>query len=124
MSKINQYEISIRNKKVYSENGKQYDNHGRYDWVAEEGYKVRDFKDRFTYGSHSVNSVYMITRYIATTYEEELAILHHMGGKDYSDDGADNGKITSEAFNKNTLALLLHIADLQATYIDERLIGE
>lgn len=124
MSKINQYEIYTRNKKVYSESGRQYDNHGRYDWVAEEAYKVKEFKDRFTYGSHSVNSIYMITRYIATTFEEELAIMHHMGGKDFSDDSSDNGKITSEAFNKSTLAVLLHIADLQATYIDERLISE
>ena len=64
ISKINVYEESIRNKKVYHELGKKYDNLGNFDWVSEKTYQMKDIKDRFIYGNHEETSEYMIRKYI------------------------------------------------------------
>ena len=47
--------------------------------------------------------------------EEAIAIRFHMGGFDAKP--GDNN--VSAAFEKVPLALLLHIADLEASYLDE-----
>ena len=106
ISKVNYY--TLRTKNVKKDNT----------WVQELVYQVRDSADRFVYGSHSQNSVYMISNFIKLTYEESLAILHHMGGVDYTEDTIST-KNVSEAFEKSTLALLLHQADQQATFLLE-----
>ena len=51
------------------------------------------------------------------SYEEALAIRWH-GGCGTSNDPSSQGKMM-EAYKVSTLALLLHIADMQATCIDE-----
>ena len=49
--------------------------------------------------------------------EEAVAIRWHMGG---FDDAVRGGSfVISAAFEKYPLALLLHLADMQATYLDE-----
>ena len=49
--------------------------------------------------------------------EEAVAIRWHMGG---FDDAVRGGSFAiSAAFEKYPLALLLHLADMQATYLDE-----
>ena len=52
------------------------------------------------------------------TVEEAVAINWHMGGFDARVRGGDNS--LSEAFARYPLALLLHVADLQSTYLDEK----
>lgn len=119
ISKVNLYESDYRNVKVYSENGSKYDENGKFDWQSVKSYKQKETKDRFIYGSHAMNSIYMIRTFINLSYEEELAVLYHMGGFDYSEDSLSVKNI-SEAFTKSPLALLLHQADMQATYISEK----
>lgn len=71
-------------------------------------------EDRFPYG-HGEKSVYLIERHMKLTYEEALAIRHHMGGF-----GCFPGDMTvHEAFRTSPLALELHIADMRSAYIDE-----
>lgn len=83
-------------------------------WVKVPCYKV---EDDFPYG-HGEKSVYLISRHMALTDEEAMAIRWHMG---FSDESFKGGSYAlSNAFEKYPLAVSLHIADLQATYFDER----
>ncbi len=107
VSKINYYNLQKRN--VKNEAGV---------WEEVPFYAIKDISSRVVYGSHALNSVYILHKFIPLSYEEEIAILHHMGGKDYGDD-AGSLKNTHEVFNKSALAVLLHIADLCSTFIDE-----
>ncbi|MFZ5688636.1 MAG: HD domain-containing protein [Bacillota bacterium] len=84
-------------------------------WVQEPFYTV---KDKFPYG-HGEKSVLLLQRFIKLTPEEALAIRWHMGGftpglSDYSMKQA-----FSEAAKATPLVVLLHMADLEATYIRE-----
>ena len=51
------------------------------------------------------------------TREEAMAINWHMGG---FDPRAQFGSDLSEAFSRFPAALLFHMADISATYLDEK----
>lgn len=115
MAKINYYEKSIRNKKVYRENGSKWDELGRYDWISEECWAVIPEKDRFIYGNHEETSEFMIRQFIPLKVAESVAILNHHAGK-----GNDSSGINiSGLYHRYPLANLLHVADMIATYTDE-----
>ena len=116
ISKMNFYEPSSRNRKVYHENGSKYDELGRFDWISEFSYKIKEPKDRFIYGNHEETSEFMIKTYIPLSVEESVAILNHHGGMSY--DCIPSSTI-HEKYNAYPLASLLHMADFLATYIDE-----
>ena len=97
--KANFYEVTTRNVK---KNDK---------WVKEPYYIVND---QMPLG-HGEKSVIIAKSFIALTLEEALAIRWHMGAFEPS----ENYNTISTAYNQSKLALLLHIADLKATYIDE-----
>lgn len=105
ISKVDFYEIQERNTK--DENG---------NWIKVPYYQVKDIKHRLIYGSHGANSVFKVRAFIGLSYEEELAILHHMGGFDYTE-GVVSPQNISEIFTKSPLALLLHQADQQAAFM-------
>lgn len=106
MSKMNFYETADRNVKDANGN-----------WTKVPYIKTRDAKDRFLYGNHEQTSVFMISQFIPLALEEEVAILHHMGGK-----GHDSAQVDlTSIYNKYSLSVLLHIADMLATFISERL---
>ena len=65
----------------------------------------------------SEKSVYIINGFMKLTREEAMAIRWHMGGFDESVKGGSHAM--SDAFSQFPLAVLLHVADLQATYLDE-----
>ena len=67
---------------------------------------------------HGEKSVYIINSYLRLTREEAVAINWHMGGFDSRCRGEDGS--VSEAYCKFHLAVLLHVSDLEATYIDEK----
>jgi len=67
--------------------------------------------DTIPYG-HGEKSVMMITEYIKLTNEEKYAIRWHMG---FSEPKELYGTL-GQAFKKYPLALLLHEADMEATY--------
>ncbi len=114
ISKMNFYEPYIQNKKVYAEAGSKQDEFGRFDWVAVKLFKVRDQK--FVLSSHEANAEYIARQYIPLKIEESAAILNHMGRL-----ANDSAQVNiSEIYENYHLALILHIADLMATFIDER----
>lgn len=81
---------------------------------------VRDISEQFVYGGHAENSVEMLTLLdFKLTREERRAIRHHMAGQDYTEDLKDIGRVSGQIFNESKLSLLLHIADMMATFIDE-----
>lgn len=111
--KMNKYEPTVMNKKIYSETGSKYDEMGKYDWVSVPGYKRRDSKDVFSVGTHAETSVYMTETFIPLTPEEWAAITNHSSVY-------DNPKLdTTAIYSKYHLACLLHIADLASTMIIE-----
>lgn len=116
MSKMNYYELYVRNEKVYHEDGTKYDSIGNFDWESNLYFKVKDPNDRFIYGNHEETSEFMIKTYIPLTVEESVAILNHHGGKGYDSIPIQH---ISDKYNKYPLSSLLHTADMLATYIDE-----
>ena len=98
---VNFYSVDYRNSK---ENGV---------WVKVPYYRV---EEKFPYG-HGEKSVFIVSQYMRLTAEEAMAINWHMGG---FDDRVKGGSYSlSEAMAKYKLVLLMHIADLQASYLDE-----
>ena len=103
LCKANFYKTSTRNVK----------NEATGQWEKVPFYTV---EDQFPYG-HGEKSVYLIERFMRLKTEEAVAIRWHMGG---FDDAVRGGSfVISAAFEKYPLALLLHLADMQATYLDE-----
>ena len=60
MSKMNFYEKTFKNVKVYSEYGSKRDEGGTFDWVAQQSYKTVDVEKRFLYGNHEETSEFMV----------------------------------------------------------------
>lgn len=72
--------------------------------------------DKFPFG-HGEKSVFLIERFMRLKVEEAIAIRWHMGG---FDDAARGGSFAiNGAFEKYPLAVKLHIADIEATYLIE-----
>lgn len=78
-------------------------------WEKVPYYRVRD--NILGYG-HGEESVYILSAYIKLSREEAFAIRFHMGDLK----GDPN---TGRAYSKYPLALMLHLADMMATYMDE-----
>lgn len=116
ISKMNFYMPSYKNVKVYSEDGDKQDNLGRFSWVSQESFVVRDVDKRFVYSTHGANSEYIIRQYINLTLEESCAIINHMCGMD---NNTSRESMWGEIYNDYKLASLLHIADMISSYITE-----
>lgn len=100
--KANFYAVEMRNRK---------NDQGRW-----EQYPFYVVDDKLPYG-HGEKSVYIISGFMRLSREEAMAIRWHMGFAD--NDFRGGGYSVGNAFEKFSLAVLLHIADLQATYLDE-----
>lgn len=115
ISKVNFYEKTIVNKKIYNEQGSKKDNLGKYEWVAEEAYKVKPAEERFLAGSHEENSMLIASRFIPFNMEEIVAIMHHHCN---SNDGNQLYDL-SAILNKYPLLTLLHSADFLSCFLKE-----
>ena len=82
-----------------------------------EDYLGYTFRDPLPLG-HGEKSLYQIARFIRLEDHEALAIRWHMGG---FDDAARGGNFSiSVAYDKYPIAVKLHLADLEATYLREK----
>ena len=98
------YKVSTRNVKN-EETGK---------WEKVPYYAV---EDKFPFG-HGEKSVFLIERFIRLKPAEAMAIRWHMGG---FDEAARGGSFAiSVAYEKYPLAIKLHLADLESTYLKEK----
>ncbi len=104
LCKAQYYKVSTRNVK----------NEETGAWEKKPYFSV---EDRFPYG-HGEKSVFLIERLMKLKIEEAMAIRWHMGG---FDDAARGGSYAiSQAFEAFPLAVKLHLADLESTYLYER----
>ena len=101
LCKIDFYKLDYRNVK---ENG---------EWVKKPWYTREEL---LPYG-HGEKSVYIISGFMRLKRDEAMAINWHMGGFDMRARGGDGS--VSEAYALFPLAVLVHVSDLEATYIDE-----
>lgn len=98
------YKISTRNVK----------NEQTGQWEKVPYYTI---EDAFPYG-HGEKSVFLIERFVRLKPAEATAIRWHMGG---FDDAAKGGNFSiSVAYDKYPIAVKLHLADLEATYLREK----
>ena len=98
----------------YKKGTRNVKNEATGQWEKVPSYSVEDM---FPYG-HGEKSVFLIERFMKLKVEEAVAIRWHMGG---FDDAVRGGSFAlSGAFEKYPLAVKLHIADLEATYLLEQ----
>ena len=83
-------------------------------WVEKQIYV---FEDELPLG-HGEKSLYLASKFIKLSDEEAAAIRWHMGAFDCAFRGGDRG--LNAAYEKYPLAVLLHMADMRATYLVER----
>ena len=102
--KAQYYKISTRNQK----------NEETGQWEKVPYYSVEDL---FPYG-HGEKSVFLIERFMRLKLDEAMAIRWHMGG--FDDSAKSGGYAMSQAYEKYTLAVKLHLADLHSTYLNEK----
>ncbi len=98
------YKVSTRNIK----------NEQTGQWEKVPYYTVDDL---FPYG-HGEKSVFLIERFLRLKTSEAMAIRWHMGG--FDDSARSGGFSLSIAFEKYPLAVKLHLADLESTYLREK----
>ncbi len=103
LCKTSFYKVSTKNQ-LNSETNK---------WEKAPFYSV---DEAFPYG-HGEKSAYFANYFVKLTADELMAIRWHMGGFDDSVKGGSYA--LGNAFEKYPLAVLLHVADLKATYLDE-----
>ncbi|MBR2672134.1 MAG: HD domain-containing protein [Oscillospiraceae bacterium] len=97
----------------YKESTRNVKNEQTGQWEKVPYYQV---EDRFPYG-HGEKSVYLIERFLRLKPAEAIAIRWHMGS--FDDAVRAGGYTLSHAFEKYPLAVKLHLADLEATYLLE-----
>ncbi len=102
--KVDTYKTDFRN--VKDESGY---------WVKKPYYKI---EDSLPYG-HGEKSVYIISAFMKLTREEALAINWHMGEYDQRVKNG-GGNLMSDVFYKYPICFFMHLADLTATYLDEK----
>lgn len=103
LCKANYYTVSTRNVKDEA-TGK---------WSKVPFYTT---DDQFPIG-HGEKSVILLLRYIELTDDEIYAIRWHMSAFDNAAKGGDYG--LSKAYEKCPLAVMLHLADMMASYLME-----
>lgn len=101
LCKVNTYTVDYRNQKI----------DGKWEQVPYYAYN-----NLLPYG-HGEKSVYIISGFMRLTREEAMAINWHMG---HSDPRNQFSSDLNDAMYMYPLITLLHIADLQATFIDEK----
>lgn len=100
--KANFYTVEMRNRK---------NDQGRW-----EQYPFYVVNDQLPYG-HGEKSAYIISGFMKLSREEAMAIRWHMGFSDTDFKGG--GFSVGNAFEKFPLAVMCHMADLMASYLDE-----
>ena len=95
------YKVSMRNVK----------NDATGQWEKQPYYSV---EDKFPFG-HGEKSVFLIERFMRLKLDEAMAIRWHMGSFDDS-----QGYTVSQAYDKYPLAVKLHLADMESTYLREK----
>lgn len=103
LCKTNVYGVELRNRK----------NEQTGQW---EKYPAYTFEDKLGMG-HGEASMYIASSFMVLSREEALAIRWHMGFSDCAVKGGE--RAINTAWEQYPLGMLLHAADLAATFMDE-----
>lgn len=114
LNKVNFYEETVKNEKVYSNYGKKFDELGNFDWVSSKAYKVKEAKDRKILGTKGNISYIIASQFLTLTMEEMMTLMYQ-----YSAVDREPLNDLSEILAKYNLSVLLHSADIIATYCIE-----
>lgn len=114
LNKANLYEEAIKNEKVYSKYGKKYDELGNFDWISTKSYKVKEAKDRTLLGTKGNITHTIVSQFLPLTTEEMMTLIYQ-----YSAVEREPLNDLSEILAKYNLSVLLHSADIIATYCIE-----
>ena len=101
LCKVNTYTVDYRNQKIDGQ------------WVQVPYYA---YSNSLPYG-HGEKSVYIASGFMRLTREEAMAINWHMGGFDPRTTATSD---LADAYSRFPIAVLFHMADLGATYLDEK----
>ena len=101
LCKVNTYTVDYRNQKVDGQ------------WIQVPYFA---YNNSLPYG-HGEKSVYIISGFMRLTREEAMAINWHMGAFDPRNTSTSD---MSDAFKMFPLAVLFHVSDLEAPYLDEK----
>lgn len=115
VDKANLYEESVRNEKVYGENGGKRDELGKFDWVSKRCYKTVDSSKRDSIGGNGFSSYYEVSEFIPLTKEETTAIVNQ-----YQYYGRCDMNDLPAIMSKHNLTAFLHAAEIIATYCLDR----
>lgn len=96
--KTNFYSVEQRN--VKNEQGQ---------WIQQPYYGI---KDQLPYG-HGEKSVYIVSGFMKLTREESMCIRWHMGEEQ------PYPGLAAKVYRAYPLSLLLHVSDMEATFMDE-----
>ena len=114
LGKMDYFDKTIKNKKVYSDTGKKSDELGKFDWVSEPGYTVRDPALRFVFGTLGQNSERILSEFVPLSNEESAAIINLHA--DYENPGLNLATI----YMSYPIAVFLNVADKLASFVDTR----
>lgn len=117
VNKMSYFDIYLKNEKVYDESGDKIDAGGRYYWKQSWKYTVADVQNRFIYGNAGETSEYIARYYIPLTMEQSMAIMYAHGTKE---PGTENTACLN-VYSRYSLAMLLNIADMMSSFIDEKI---
>ena len=95
----------------YKESTRNVKNEQTGQWEKVPYYAI---DDQFPYG-HGEKSVFLIERKMHLKIDEAMAIRWHMG-----EFGDKNSNTISQAYDRYPLAVKLHLADLESTYLKEK----
>lgn len=121
LCKIGCYQKTSRNQKSYDPEvvaaaqswQVKHDQQGDFIWVSTPGYT---FSDPRILGTHGDTSLVMVLHFIHDlSLDEKRAIRFHMGQASDSNESRQ----ASAAFEQSKLALLLHLSDMLASFLDE-----
>lgn len=88
-----------------------------YIQTGKNTYKV---EDQLPIG-HGEKSIFIINKYIELTKEEIIAIRYHMGAYDRTTQYPNNNSIGyNNSLKEYELTILLHTADIEATWINDK----
>ena len=99
MYKINYYEQCANNVKWYNPDGKKFDEFGKFDWVSEIGYKVKEIQQRCVFGGEGFNSYMLASKFIGLTDAQIVSIVNHKSNN-------ENGELYQILRDYPLLALL------------------
>ena len=98
----------------YKEGTRNVKNEQTGAWEKKPYYMI---EDSFPYG-HGEKSVFLIERFLRLKTSEAIAIRWHMGG--FDDAARGSSFAISQAYDRYPLAVKLHLADLESTYLREK----